>query len=371
MGVFKRWIKSKNGFKTAYWYIRYSFNGKDHWESVGKVGEVTKSVAQSKLDRKKRRIKKGIYDYNEENVTLETLEKDYIDSLNAKQLRTVEQRKRHLKVLKSFFSNKKIFQISPKDIDEYKTFRLKTLKPSSVNRELAVLRNIINMAKRWKMFYGENPVSISGLLTENNQRDRVLSFEEEDKLFISSAEHLKPVLSTALNTGMRKGEILSLTWDEVDFKNNVLIIRAANSKSKKTRRIPMNSVLRTMFLELKANTSWFDKKLIDIDEDDNYVFRDNLGRPVKDIKTAFKNACRRADIKGLRFHDLRHTAGTRMNEYGVGIVAISEILGHSSIDITKRRYIHPGESLRDAVEMLASNEKSCSKKRSNERDILS
>ena len=122
MGVFKRWIKSKNESKTAYWYIRYSLNGKDHWESVGKVGEVTKSVAQSKLDRQKRRIKKGIYDYNEENVTLETLEKDYIDSLNAKQLRTVEQRKRHLKVLKSYFCNKKIFQISPKDIDEYKTF---------------------------------------------------------------------------------------------------------------------------------------------------------------------------------------------------------------------------------------------------------
>ena len=130
----------------------------------------------------------------------------------------------------------------------------------------------------------------------------------------------------------------------------------------------MNSELRTMFLELKANTSWFDKKMIDIDEDDNYVFRDNLGRPVKDIKTAFKNACRRADIKGLRFHDLRHTAGTRMNEYGVGIVAISEILGHSSIDITKRRYIHPGESLRDAVEKLANNKKTCSKNCSNEID---
>ena len=61
MGVFKRWIKGKNGSKTAYWYMRYLHNGKDKWESVGKVGEVTKSVAQSKLDRKKRRINKGKY----------------------------------------------------------------------------------------------------------------------------------------------------------------------------------------------------------------------------------------------------------------------------------------------------------------------
>jgi len=364
MGVFKRWIKSKDGSKTAYWYIRYTVNGKDNWESVGKVGEVTKSVAQSNLDRKKRRIKKGLYDYNEENVTLETLEKDYIDSLNAKQLRSVDQRKRHLKILISYFSTKKIILITPKDIDEYKTFRLKTLKPASVNRELATLRNIINMAKRWKMFYGDNPVSISGLLTENNQRERVLSLEEQERLFNSSAEHLKPVLFTALNTGMRKGEILSLTWQDVDFKNNILIIRASNSKNKKTKRVPINSVLRTMLLELRKKSLWFDKKY----KEDQKVFRDNWGKPIKDIKTAFINACRRANIKDFRFHDIRHTAGTRMNESGVGIVAISDILGHSSIDITKRRYIHPGESLREAVEKLASNEKSCSNKRSNEND---
>ena len=364
MGIFKRWINSKDGSKTAYWYIRYTVNGKDKWESVGKVGEVTKSVAQSRLDRIKRKINKGLYNYDDENVTLENIQQDYIDSLNAKQLRSVKQRRRHLKYLISYFGSKKFAQISPKDIDDYKHFRLKTMKPASINRELATLRNVINMAKRWKMFYGENPVSISGLLTENNQRDRVLSFEEQERLFNSSAEHLKPILFTALNTGMRKGEILSLTWKDVDFRNNVLIIRASNSKNKKTKRVPINSILRTLLLDLRKESLWFDKKY----QEDQKVFRDNWGKPIKDIKTAFISACRRANIKDFRFHDIRHTAGTRMNESGVGIVAISDILGHSSIDITKRRYIHPGESLRDAVERLASNEKSRSNKRSNEND---
>ncbi len=71
-------------------------------------------------------------------------------------------------------------------------------------------------------------------------------------------------------------------------------------------------------------------------------------------------------VKGLRFHDLRHTAATRMVESGVGIVAISEILGHSSIEITKKRYLHPDNSLRDAVEKLANFNKSCSNYCSNE-----
>ena len=87
---------------------------------------------------------------------------------------------------------------------------------------------------------------------------------------------------------------------------------------------------------------------------------------MKDIKTAFYNACRRAEIKELVFHDLRHTAGTRMLESGVGIVEISEILGHSSIELTRKRYLHPNQSLRDAVEKLANFNQDRSQNRSHE-----
>ena len=204
-------------------------------------------------------------------------------------------------------------------------------------------------------------MSASGLLTEDNQRDRVLTFEEEERLLACSAEHLKPILVAALNTGMRIGEILSLTWSNVDFDNNLFIITSANNKSKKIKRVPVNSILSAMLRELKIKNQ---KK-------SDYVFLGEDCKPVKDIKTAYINACRRADIKGLHFHDLRHTAGTRMNESGVGIVAISKILGHSSVELTMKRYIHPEDSLRDAVEKLANFNETRSKKRSNENDNLS
>lgn len=370
MGVFKRWRKAKDGSKTAYWYIRYSVDGNEKWESAGKVGEVTKAVAQRKLEDKKRKIRRGLYEYEDSNVTLETLEEDYIKHVkDTTKLRTWKKREQQLRTLKAFFKDKKLPQITPKDIEDFKSSRLQTIRPASVNRELATLRHVINLAKRWKRFYGENPVSISGLLREDNQRDRVLSIEEEENLLAHSADHLKPILITALNSGLRRGEILSLRWNNVDFDNNLFIITATNNKSKKTKRVPVNSLLRKMLSELwlKAKPSEEDLSNPSHDAKKNkFVFLGDDLKPIKDIKTAYLNACRRAGIKGLRFHDLRHTAGTRMLESGVGIVAISEILGHSSIELTRKRYLHPGDSLRDAVEKLANFNESRSQNRSQQ-----
>ncbi len=78
------------------------------------------------------------------------------------------------------------------------------------------------------------------------------------------------------------------------------------------------------------------------------------GKPIKKLRTAFENACSRAKINGLRFHDLRHTAATRMIEHGANIVAVSRILGHSTLSMTMR-YTHPEDSVREALENLAQN----------------
>ena len=364
MGVFKRWVKGKDGSNTAYWYARYRVNGKDKWESVGKVGEVTKLIAQRRLEDIKRKIRKGIYDY-EDNTTIESIEDEYIKHLrDIKKLRTLKDRERDIKTLKDFFKNKLLSQITPKDIDDFKSSRLEEVKPSSVNRELSTLKNIFNLARRWRKFYGENPVSISGLLSEDNQRDSVLSLEEQERLLANSSEHLKPILICALHTGMRRGEILSLTWVDVDFDNNLFIINASNNKSKKKKKVPVNSYLKKMLLELKLRNQ----------AKSDHVFLGDDDKPVKDIKTAFKNACRRARIphgrkadNGITFHDLKHTAATRMHEAGVDIVTIGDVLGNSSIQMLRNRYLHPDNSKREAVEKLASFEKSCSNNCSNEK----
>jgi len=131
-----------------------------------------------------------------------------------------------------------------------------------------------------------------------------------------------------------------LLWSDIDFDTNMITIDQTNTKSKKQRRIPINSVLRTMLIELKLKS-----------RDSEYVFIDNEGGQIKSIRSAFDAATKRAGLKGLRFHDLRHTAATRMVESGANIVAISKILGHSDIKTTMR-YAHPEESLKEALELL-------------------
>lgn len=144
---------------------------------------------------------------------------------------------------------------------------------------------------------------------------------------------------------MRKNEILTLKWDNLDLENNIITIDHTNTKSKKTRRIPINSTLRQILIESKLKSAG-----------NAYVFLSTKGDRYKrhdSLKQIFSRACKLAKIEGLRFHDLRHTSATRMIESGANIVAVSRILGHADLKTTMR-YAHPEESLKDAVERLSN-----------------
>jgi len=117
-------------------------------------------------------------------------------------------------------------------------------------------------------------------------------------------------------------------------------------KSQKTRKIPINSKLRTLLLKLSM-----------IKRDQEYVFPSEGSESghMEGVRKSFMSACKKAGIECLRFHDLRHTAATRMIENGANIVAVSRLLGHSDIKMTMR-YAHPEDSLKDAVESLTKSE---------------
>jgi integrase len=145
---------------------------------------------------------------------------------------------------------------------------------------------------------------------------------------------------------MRRGEILTLKWSDVDLDMNMITINQTNTKSKKSRKVYINSVLKRLFLELRLKSAG-----------NEYVFLNDKGNRLKEIKNGYNSACRRAGIEGLRFHDLRHSAATRMIESGANIVAVSKILGHSDIKTTMR-YTHPDNSLKDALENLVNFDQS-------------
>jgi integrase len=329
------------------WVVQYKDRGKTVQKTLGKKSLITKTMAREILKKIEHQIKLGKYDMLDTEIpTLREISKTYIayvkDTLKRRSWYRYEY---SLNSLLSLYGDRKLTEINPKDIDDFKEIRLKSVQPATVNRELSTLRQIYNLAKRWNQYYGENPVSISRLLPEENVKERILTAQEEEKLLSISNEYLKPIIITALHTGMRKTEILTLLWSNVDLSNGIITIDQTNTKSKKMRRVPINSVLKTLLYEQKLKTG-----------SSEYVFLSQNGTPYKFhycLNNAFRGACKKAGINGFRFHDLRHTAATRMVEAGASIVAVSKILGHSDIKMTMR-YSHPENSLVQALELLAN-----------------
>ena len=177
------------------------------------------------------------------------------------------------------------------------------------------------------------------LLEENNRRLRFLSKEECRALLDTCKEHLNVIVTFAMNTGCRKGEILSLKWDNVDLKHG--FIRLDKTKNGERRDIPIND-------DLKGTLQGITRRL-----DIPYVFFDSAtGRPFQDVKRSFNTACRKAGITDFHFHDLRHTFASHLIMAGVDITTVSKLLGHKSLTMTLR-YAHLAPNhLQNAVNML-------------------
>ncbi|MFC2160140.1 tyrosine-type recombinase/integrase [Acidobacteriota bacterium] len=255
--------------------------------------------------------------------------------------------------LKPFFGHLMMKEITPLLIEKFKAEKLKSgLKKSSTNRLLALLKTMFSIGSKWKII-GDNPVKSVKMFSEkDNLKERILDSEEEKRLLSESADHLRPIILTSLHTGMRKMEVLNLTWDKVDFKER--IIHVEKTKSGRNRIVPINDFLFVELLKLKEKAR------------SEYVFTNpENGNPLKNVRRGFENACRRASIEKLRWHDLRHTFSCRLVQKGCDIETLRALLGHHSITITER-YIHTNKSQKkQAVDLLVEKEQKTSHKREN------
>lgn len=271
-----------------------------------------------------------------QNIRFEEFAEEY-DKLHCKKKRSWKRDKTSLKNLEAFFKGKGLASITPDLIEKYKIKREKDgLAPASINRELALLKNLYTKAVEWGKTE-KNPTKGVHLLKENNIKERILKSEETCRLIEASAPSIRPILIIALNTGMRKMEILALRWEDIYLDAGYIFIK--DTKSGNPRKIPMNRLVKETLAELRHESEYI-------------FFNPETKNHIMDIKKAFATACRKAEIKGLRLHDLRHTAATRMIQAGVDLVTVSRILGHASIQMTMR-YAHPTpENMQRAVDCL-------------------
>ncbi|MCH7507849.1 MAG: site-specific integrase [Proteobacteria bacterium] len=266
-------------------------------------------------------------------------------------------------------------KLSEFQIEKWKAGRLKTAKPNTVRRDLGSLKGALNLAVKWGIA-ATNPAATVHVKVPKEHRVRYLSDKERERLLVALSErdkekararhsgnvfslargyetrpeisgyadYLHPLVRLTMNTGLRRGEVLSLKWDQVHLGSNPRVtVTASYAKSGRVRHIPLNSEAVAVLKKWKAQgtgTGW--------------VFPNpNTGHRLQDLKKSWSFLLVRADIQDFRFHDLRHDFASRLVMAGIDLYRVKDLLGHASIQMTEKYSHLAPAALAEAVEVLA------------------
>jgi integrase len=320
--------------KSGLWYVRRMKDGKRKLFPTGTSSILEAREARDAFFTDIRRGKLG-FETEKSKVTLKELVEKYLAWSES-------HHKGHQnyvgycdEFIKSFGEDVHIDKITTWDIEKFLKSKKNKLSPATRNRYLSCLKHMYRLANEDWDLCTHDPTRKVKKLREENERERFLTDDERSRLLKacdSGPWYMTPIVKIATNTGMRRGEILNLLWSHVDIQNGN--IRVTKSKSGKPRDIPMNVTVKEMFRELPRN--------------EDRIF------PIDGFKTAWYTVLKRAKVHNLKFHDLRHDAGSWLAMSGADPRTIQEILGHSDLKMVMR-YTHLSEShKRNAVEQLAN-----------------
>lgn len=267
-------------------------------------------------------------------------------------------------------------EITGRDLEQIRTAWLSGgNKPSTANRKMGSISGVFSRAVEWDYLPASPLDRIKQLKVDSIGRIRYLSKEENlalrgalearekiaraqrdsanewrtkrnrkpllDLRTLAFADHLKPMVLLSLNTGMRRGEVFNLRWQDVNLAGKVLTVAGEGAKSSETRHIPLNTEALATLKVWKEQTSGT-----------GYVFPGAAGKPMTDVKTAWLELLKNAGIVGFRWHDMRHDFASRLVMAGVPLNTVRDLLGHADIKMTLR-YAHLApDSKAAAVELI-------------------
>jgi integrase len=260
---------------------------------------------------------------------------EYVDGRKVAGVRSLSPAIAAVNTLKEHFGKRQLRGITHDDIRAFRAERLakptkakKQRSVAAVNRELEKLRRLLNIAERegWilrnPMRGGDPLISIA----DERKRERILTREEELSLLAACEnryqKHLRPILICALDTGMRRGEIFGLKWSDVDFEERVLTIRAFNTKTMKERQVSLTTRLAIELEKLWDESPKNKEQLV-------FGFTNN-------VKKSFTSVRVKSGLPDIRFHDLRHTAATRLVAAHLPLSEVGRVLGHTQANTTYR-----------------------------------
>src|SRR5262249_21294534 len=205
----------------------------------------------------------------------------------------------------------------------------------------ALLKHSFTMAVKWGLLPANPLRDVRLPVKVNNARLRYLTLEEIDRLLAVCPLHLKRLVLTALHTGMRKSEILTLRWNQLNLELRFVLL--LDTKNGDKRGVPLTTTMVDLLQEIQAEQERYGLTT-------PFVFVNvATGKPYRrDADTAWYNALRKTGLAGLHFHDLRNTCASYLRMQGVDLLTIQEILGHKDLRMTAR-YTHVGQAHRLAA----------------------
>ncbi|MEC7819153.1 MAG: site-specific integrase [Pseudomonadota bacterium] len=270
-------------------------------------------------------------------ISIKQLLERYSLEISSKKKGVETEQLRIKKMQDAPFAELRATDLTPAVIASYRDARLEIVKPSTVRRELGILRSALEVARReWAIPLSHNPVKMIALPAANDARERRLSADELKRLSAAIGKgrnpHLQPLLTIALETAMRRGELLKLTWPDIDLVARKAVIR--DTKTGTDRTIPLSKIAAATLSALPCK----------------------LGRvfPItaNALRQSWARACKRSNVDNLRFHDLRHEAVSRLFELGLSVPEVALISGHKDPRMLFR-YTHlMPDQVRDRLDAL-------------------
>jgi integrase len=340
--------------------------GRGKWVHLGRITDLTpaeaREQAQAALGDKAKGIDVVARRKREKVSNLRDFVRDIYAPWISAQRKTGEAAVRTLNRFTDL-SGTKLGDITPWQIEKWRTKKMKEgTKPATINRDLGTLQAALNRAVEWG-YLDANPLSkMKRTKTDDLGRPRFLSEDEEIRLrdaldareerhrearesanawrkerdyplmpdlrALPFVDHLKPIVLLALNTGLRRGELFNLKWQDVDLERATLTVQGSGAKSGKTRHLPLNAEALDTFKGWQATRSGA-----------GLVFPGDEGERLDNIDHGWQRLCKDAQLVAFRFHDLRHTFASKLVMAGVDLNTVRELLGHSDIKMTLR-YAH-------------------------------
>jgi integrase len=346
---------AKKSRKVRYWVSYYLPSGKQRRELCDRKNPYsidTAKAADGKRKAQKVENPSILERLPEEKMTFSDLSKWYLGLKSVKRLKTYDRVNLCLANFNKVFGNRMVGSVRPTDLEDYQLKRQDEGRAAStIDMELIWAKAMVSKAFDNDMASGRTLKAFRSckkkLVKGTNARGRILTLSEFSRLRKEAAVHLKPILTFAIYTGARLGEIRALKWDHVDLESGFVRLPMDHTKEKKTKAIPINEHVRKVLDDLKPNVVTLSGK-----PQQPHVFT-YRGKPIASrngLKRSWANACEEAGIpcgrktpNGITFHDLRRTVKTGMVAAGVSAVYRDVILGHSltGMDV---HYMAPSEA---------------------------